>query len=284
MNIEFKNICFSYNTPLSIDLPVLNNINLNIFPGEIVGILGRSGSGKTTLIQLLNGLLKPTTGTVLIDERDLWNSGLSFTEVRKKIGLAFQFPENQFFEETVFKEIAFGLKNQNFPDVEIERRVKSIMNFLSLDSEDWYHRNPYFLSTGEKRRIALVSILVLEPEILVLDEPTAGLDASGIKLLESMVHNFLTDNRSVIIVTHNVEMICQLAQRVIVLNDGTKVFDDNVAQLLENSDRILEWGIKPPRYWQFLNLFKKNYPESFDGLISEKEFLRKLMELDEIIT
>jgi energy-coupling factor transport system ATP-binding protein len=233
---------------------VLKNINLTIGENEIVGILGQSGSGKTTLIQHFNGLLKPTGGKIFLEEKTFWTKEISMAEIRRKVGLVFQFPENQFFEETVSAEIAFGLRNLGVPVASISERVKAALEMVRMDYERMHRQNPHLLSAGEKRRVALASILAMRPKFLVLDEPTAGLDVSGIRMLKFLVREYLDGESSIVIVSHNLELLFEVVHRLIILHLGQVVFDGKTQDLLQSERDLAKWGLQLPRYLRFLPL------------------------------
>ena len=198
----------------------LNGVDLDIYPGEFVCIIGRSGSGKSTLIQHLNGLIKPTSGTVIVDGLDLSNKETSLKEVRRRIGLVFQYPEYQLFEETVRQDVAFGPKNLGLPQDEIDRRVHSAMELADLDYDAIAEKSPFELSGGQKRRVAIAGVLAMEPNVLILDEPTAGLDPYGRDYILNLVKTWHDKGRTIIMVSHSMEDVARLADRIFVMNHG----------------------------------------------------------------
>lgn len=262
MNLRLENVSFAYRSLVTEDQDALKNVNLTIASNEIVGILGQSGSGKTTLIQHFNGLLKPTRGNLFLDEKKYNSTAISMAEIRRQVGLVFQFPENQFFEETVHAEIAFGLLNQGVSAAEIPARIQAAMEMVGMDYQRMHQQNPHLLSTGEKRRVALASIVAMHPQLLVLDEPTAGLDLAGIRMLKGLVHEYLDGERSLVIVSHNLELLFEIVYRLVILHQGQIVFDGKIEELLDDPDVLRRWGLQLPRYLQFLPLVKQHQSRS----------------------
>lgn len=262
MKIRLENVTFAYQNFMAENRDVLKNINLTIAENEIVGILGQSGSGKTTLIQHFNGLLQPTQGRVLLDERKFGGRDISMAEIRRKVGLVFQFPENQFFEESVSAEVAFGLLNLGLPPESVAGRVRAAMEMVELDYDRMHQQTPHLLSAGEKRRVALASIVAMQPQLLVMDEPTAGLDLAGIRMLKFLVQAYMDGERSIVIVSHNIELLFELVHRIIILNHGKIVFDGKIQELLKNHEKLIEWGLHSPRYFRFLPLARKLHKQS----------------------
>ncbi|MCX7615759.1 MAG: energy-coupling factor transporter ATPase, partial [Clostridiales bacterium] len=221
MPIKIENLTYVYmpNTPF--EKKALDDINLEIEDGEFIGLIGHTGSGKSTLIQQLNGLLKPTSGKVYIDDISITDKGISLKNVRQKVGIVFQYPEHQLFEETIYKDIAFGPTNLGLSHEEIEKRVKRAMDFVGLDFETYKDRSPFELSGGQKRRVAIAGVLAMEPKVLILDEPTAGLDPKGrdevLKQIKRMHKEY---KMTIIMVSHSMDEVAQLADRLIVLDKG----------------------------------------------------------------
>ncbi|MFQ5638812.1 MAG: ATP-binding cassette domain-containing protein [bacterium] len=249
MKIEIENLSFRYQTYNTSVRDTLSAIHLRICQGEFVALVGPSGSGKTTLMQHLTGLLKPDSGRVLIDNIDIWDKRTNLTSLRKKIGLVFQFPEKQLFEDTVYAEIAFGPKNLAFVRSEIEQRVQWAMQQVELDFEHFQARSPYHLSEGEKRRVAIASILAMDPGCLILDEPTASLDRSGVRAISNILKKVQTKGKTVILISHNLDLVYALADRIVVINQGKISFDGKRDRLFENQKILTENGLTIPRIW-----------------------------------
>ena len=233
MNLRFENISFSYesfNSPAT----QLENISFEIRPGEMVGMVGRSGSGKTTLMQLCNGLLMPQQGRVLVDGQDINLAGYDLTALRRRLGLVFQFPETQLFAATVEEEIAFGPQQQNMTSAQFQECVTNSLHLVGLE-KSFASRNPFTLSQGEKRRVAIASVLAMNPELLILDEPTASLDARGVAEISAILRNWLTPEKTLAIISHEVELVAALCSRVLVLEKGRLFYDGATASLWGNA-------------------------------------------------
>lgn len=253
MKIELKSVFFDYQNFDNIQkngAPVLSNISMTVAQGELVGIVGASGSGKTTLVQLLNGILQPTNGNVLLEDREVEYKGESYLKWHRKVGLVSQFPEIQFFENTIFDEIAFGLRNCNVDEQEIEARVNKVLIQLNLQSISPKDTSPFHISEGQKRRIAIASILVMDPEILIFDEPTSALDFSGIKIISELIIRLNKQNRTVIVASHDMDFIYQLVTRVVVLNQGRIIFDGLKKDFFSNAKLLEKSNLKIPRILQ----------------------------------
>ncbi len=271
--LELKNVFFKYSGISGSDKNVLDNISLEFGKSECVAILGPSGSGKTTLIQQFTGLLKPVSGHVLFNGKDIWAKKFSFKELRRKIGLVFQFPESQLFEETVFKDIAYGPQKLGFTDSEIQLRTRNAMQAVGLDYDLFSSRSPFKLSEGEKRRAAIAGILAMEPGMVVFDEPTTGLDPGGIRRFEDIVNKLLNLGTSVVLITHNMDFVALVAQRVILMVKGRILFDGKPIDLFNNSNLMKASGIKVPGVVSFL----KNLNKPLPGTINRSDGLNELL-------
>ncbi|MCG8608521.1 ATP-binding cassette domain-containing protein [bacterium] len=247
MILQIENLCFRYKSIGAAERMVLRDINLRIEEGEFLAIVGASGSGKTTLMQHLTGLLKPDSGRILIDGEDLWKAPKNLTQIRRRIGLVFQFPETQLFEETVFEDVAFGPKNLGLRDSELESRVSQALQAVGINFERFRGRVPFHLSEGEKRRVAIAGTLAMQPECLVLDEPTAGLDPSGIQAMIETLQAFHSAVKTVLLISHNLDLVASLVTRVIVLGEGQVRFDGSTAELFRNLTWLRTAGLSFPR-------------------------------------
>ncbi len=244
--VELKNVSHSYSEGTIQQVTAIKNISLQISKGEMVGIIGHTGSGKSTLISHFNGLLKPASGEVLVNGVDIWKDKATLREYRFKVGLCFQYPEYQLFEETVAKDIAFGPKNMKLSEEEINRRVLKAAEFVGLKPE-LLSKSPFDLSGGEKRRAAIAGVMSMEPEILVFDEPAAGLDPEGRKDLIKLIKTYREQTGStVVIVSHSMEDIARIADRVIVINDGEIAMDGTVDEIYSRSDELRSMGLNVP--------------------------------------
>lgn len=267
MNIGLQDVSFGYKQfaqNLGNNGYILKNINLKIDHHEIIGIVGASGSGKTTLIQMLNGLLEPDQGTVLLDNKPAIYSGEFANNWHKRVGIVFQFPEMQFFENTIFDEISYALRNRNIAEEEISERVMAVAEILELPPIDLYKRSPFHLSEGQKRRVAIASILVLEPEILIFDEPTAGLDFSGITILKRIIERIYNENKIVIVVSHDVDFVAEISHRIIALSGGKIIHDSSKEDFFVNEDLLSQSHLELPQIMKLAKeLIKKGKPVKY---------------------
>ncbi|ADQ06791.1 ABC transporter related protein [Caldicellulosiruptor hydrothermalis 108] len=245
MFIEMKNVEFIYGYKTPFEKKALENINLSITKGEFIGIIGKTGSGKSTLVQLMNGLLVPQIGDVVVDGINTKDKKRA-KEIRKRVGLVFQYPEYQLFEETVYKDIAFGPQNLGFSEDEVKRRVKEVCELLEIPKE-LLEKSPFELSGGQKRRIAIAGILAMDPECIILDEPTAGLDMRGRKRIFSIIEKLHKEaKKTIILISHSLEDVAMLCERVIILNKGKIQFDGPKHQAFENVELLEKSGLLPP--------------------------------------
>ncbi len=263
--ITLSNVSYSYNKGTPLEKKALNQISLSIGKGEFVAIIGHTGSGKSTLIQHMNGLLKPDVGSIIIDGQDTKTKGLK--ELRKKVGIVFQYPEHQLFEESVYKDIEFGLLKHHIPEEERKRRIKETASILEL-SDDLLEKSPYELSGGQKRRAAIAGILVLQPEILVLDEPVAGLDPAGCKELFNIVLQLHRVKKiTVILVSHSMEIVADYAKRIIVMENGQITMDGFVDEIFSREDELRAINLSVPQITKLMQLLNQK-----DNTINSKIF------------
>lgn len=257
--IEVKNLCYTYDGSAQIVKDAIHDISFSVSSGEIIGIIGHTGSGKSTLVQHLNGLLKPASGEVLLDGENIWDDPKKIKDVRFKVGLVFQYPEYQLFEETVFADIAFGPKNMGLSSDELKERVEGICEVVGIKKE-YLYKSPFDLSGGEKRRIAIAGIMAMRPKVLVLDEPIAGLDPKGRRDIVDMISSYRkTYNATVIVISHNMDDMAVLADKLLVLNGGRLEMFDTVYNVFSNADRLKEIGLGVPAVTEVLcSLNKKD--------------------------
>lgn len=247
MSIEIKGLNSYYNRNSIYQIQALNNVNLTIEQGEFIGLIGHTGSGKSTLIQHINGLLKPDEGTVTVNGFTVDKDSKNLSQMRKSVGLVFQYPEYQLFEETVYKDIAFGPRNLGIAEQEIEQRVRDALNLVDLDYEAYAERSPFELSGGEKRRVAIAGVLAMEPTILMLDEPTAGLDPKARKdLLIELVRLHEKRNMTMIMISHSMDEISKVAKRIIAMKKGEVVMDKPIEQAFEDVSFLEQIGLDIP--------------------------------------
>jgi len=236
----------------------LDNINLTINEKDFIGLIGHTGSGKSTLVQHLNGLIKPTSGRVIVDGIDTKDANGNLLKVRQKVGLVFQYPEHQLFEETIYKDIAFGPSNLGLDEGEIYNRVKTAMELVGLDFEKLKDRSPFELSGGQKRRVAIAGVLAMEPKVLVLDEPTAGLDPRGRdEILGRIKKLYEEKNITIILVSHSMEDIAKLVNRIVVMHRGKIVMDGETKEVFKQVEKLEQIGLGIPQITSFMRKFKE---------------------------
>ncbi len=252
MQIRLENVSHVYalNTPF--ETTALSNINLTIGENEFIGLVGHTGSGKSTLIQILNGLIIPTSGKVYIDNKEI-KEYKSLVDIRKRIGIVFQYPEDQFFEDTVFNEIAYGLKNMGLSQEVIEKRVSNVLSMVGLDPLTFKERSPFTLSGGEKRRLAIAVILAMRPDVIIFDEPGVGLDPKSKQKIFELIRNLYKNGISVIMVSHDMDVVASLSTRVIVMNNGRIILDQTpYIVFIENRELLEEIGLEIPEVSKIL--------------------------------
>lgn len=239
----------------------IQDVNLSIEEGEMVGVIGHTGSGKSTLIQHLNGLLKPTSGKIYIDGEDMWADKTKLRDIRFKVGLVFQYPEYQLFEETVYKDISFGPKNMGLSDEEVDRRVRQAAAFVNV-TEEMMHKSPFELSGGQKRRVAIAGVLAMNPKVLILDEPTAGLDPKGRDRILGQIQEYQKDQKNtVLIVSHSMEDVAKFAHKVLVMNQSKVFMYDDTEKVFEHAEEIEKMGLAVPQVTRiFTRLAQMGYP------------------------
>lgn len=278
--LETKDLSFLYSKGTSSEVAAINDINIKINRGELVGIIGHTGSGKSTLIEHFNAILKPTSGSVFLDGNDIWRDKKNIRAVRFKVGVCFQYPEYQLFEDTVEKDIAFGPKNMGLSDEEIRIRVRESAAYVGLD-ESYLEKSPFDLSGGEKRRVAIAGVMAMKPEVLVLDEPCAGLDPIGRKTVLDLIVDYKkrTDG-TVIVVSHSMEDISRIATKILVMNGSRLAYYDTVKNVFSHADELLSMGLDIPQITQlFLKLKNAGYNVRTDVYTldeAEKELLKLL--------
>ena len=247
MSIEVKNLNYVYNEGFPGETLALDNVNFRLEDGEIVGIIGHTGSGKSTLLQQLNGLLKPKSGTIVVGDTVITDSSTSMLDVRKRIGLVFQYPEYQLFEETVAKDVAYGPSNLGLEQEEIDRRVKDALELVGLDYEQVKNASPFELSGGQKRSVAIAGVIAMKPEVLILDEPTAGLNPKAHRDILDMVRAIHEEeNNIIILVSHDMDDIAAMSDRVLVMNKGTVVMNGTPGQVFARRDELTAIGLEVP--------------------------------------
>ena len=259
MDINFKNVSFIYGEKTPFEKLALDNIDLTIKKGEFVGIIGHTGSGKSTLIQHFNGILKPTSGDVFIGDMNTKDKELAKSGLRYKIGLVFQYPEYQLFEETIEKDIAFGPRNMGLSEEEVTERVKEAMEIVGLDYETKKDKSPFEISGGQKRRVAIAGILAMKPDILILDEPTAGLDPKGRDELFFQIKNLYEKNNiTIVLISHSMEDVAKLVNRIIIMKDGHIHLDKKTKEAFSDVDDLKKVGLNVPQITELMDVLRKN--------------------------
>ena len=262
MSIVIEHLNYVYMTGGPYETKALSDVNLTIHDGEFIGLIGHTGSGKSTLVQHLNGLIMPTSGRVLVDGMDLADKGTDRRAVRQRVGLVFQYPENQLFEETVEKDIAFGPKNLGLDDAEIDRRVRDAMRRVALDYDRLHERSVFELSGGQMRRVAIAGVLAMEPQVLVLDEPCAGLDPRGREEILGLIKKLHEEaGTTIVMVSHSMDDVASLAERVIVMNHGELVMDGAPRDVFACGEELRGMGLDVP---QAVQLADKPRERGFD--------------------
>ena len=280
MPIQIEHLTHTYMPGSPFSAVALRDITLTIEDGELIGLLGHTGSGKTTLVQHLNGLIKPTEGKVIVDGLDISEKGTSLLEVRRKVGLVFQYPEYQLFEETVAKDIAFGPKNLGLSEEEIDRRVRTAMEKVGLDYEEIAERSPFELSGGQMRRVAIAGVLAMQPKVLVLDEPTAGLDPAGRRSILDMIRQLhAAGGLTVIMVSHSMDDISTLATRLIVMSRGELAMTGTPREVFKNRELLASIGLGVPQAAELAFQLREAGFELPDDLYTADELYDAILKL-----
>ncbi len=283
MSIKVENLTHTYMPKTPFEKVALDNVNIEIEDGEFVALIGHTGSGKSTFIQHLNGLLEATSGTIIVDGLDITKKQINLTDVRKKVGLVFQYPEYQIFEETIAKDIAFGPKNLGLTEDEIKTRVIESMKMVGLDYETYKDQSPFDLSGGQKRRVAIAGVIAMKPTTLILDEPTAGLDPKGRDdILEQISKLHKEYNMTIILVSHSMEDVAKIAQRIVVMNHGKVELQGKPSEVFKEVDKLEKIGLGVPQVTYLVRELRKKGFEISDDIFTiegaKKELLRILKE------
>ncbi|MBU3160214.1 energy-coupling factor transporter ATPase [Clostridium frigoris] len=248
MSIKIENLTYIYMPKTPFEKKAIDDVSIEIKQGEFVALIGHTGSGKSTLIQHINGLLKPTSGTILVDDIDITKKKVKLTSIRKKVGLVFQYPEYQLFEETIEKDISFGPRNLGLDNDEINRRVQSAMKIVGLDYGEYKDKSPFEISGGQKRRVAIAGVVAMEPRVLILDEPTAGLDPKGRDdILNKIVELYKANNMTIILVSHSMEDVAKVANRILVMDKGKCILDGTPEKIFREIDTLESVGLAVPQ-------------------------------------
>lgn len=257
MAIKIENLTYIYSPKTAYERIALDKINIEINDGDFIGLIGHTGSGKSTLVQHLNGLLKANSGSIYYNGQNIYDEGYNFRELRSKVGLVFQYPEHQLFGATIFEDVAFGPTNQGLSKAEIEEKTKKALAMVGI-SENMYETSPFEISGGQKRRVAIAGVLAMEPDVLVLDEPTAGLDPKGRdEILEQIRKLHLENNITIVLVSHSMEDVAKYANRIIVMNNGQVMFNDEPKAVFAHYKKLEEIGLAAPAVTYIMNGLKE---------------------------
>ncbi len=277
--IEFKNVNYIYNQKTSKETRALCDVNLKIDDGEFLAIIGHTGSGKSTLIQLMDGLLKGATGEILVDGKNIEDKDFNKRELRKKVGLVFQNPENQLFEETVLKDVCFGPKNMGLSNEEAEKKAIEALRLVEVPKES-YNKSVFELSGGQKRRVAIAGVLAMDPEVLILDEPTSGLDPQGRNMIMEQVKKLHEKKGvSIVWVSHNMEQVALHAKRIVVMNDGKVAMDDTTRNIFARGDELEQMGLKVPQVTSVMHELKNAGLDVDTSVLSVEEAKDNLLKV-----
>jgi energy-coupling factor transport system ATP-binding protein len=278
MSIDIKNICYTYMRGTPFEKKALDDVSVSIDKGEIVAVIGHTGSGKSTLVQHLNGLLKPDAGQVAVDDVNLAGKDAAAKKARQLVGMVFQYPEHQIFAETVYEDIAFGPRNRGFQPEEVDKQVREAMAFVGLDFETFAKRSPFQLSGGQMRRVAIAGVVAMNPDYLVLDEPSAGLDPrSRNAVFKEIMALHQSRGIAIVLVTHSMEEAVKYAKRLLVINQGKILFDGNPADIFRNhQQKLVEVGMDEPQVFKLADLLRRQGMELPQGITDELTLLQMI--------
>ena len=278
--LETKNLTYTYGVGTPFEKTAVENVNLSVEKGAFVGVIGHTGSGKSTLIQMLNGLIRPTSGQVLLNGEDIWAKPKEIRRVRFQVGMVFQYPEYQLFEETIAKDIAFGPKNQGLSEEEIDQRVRRAMAHVHLDYDKYAERSPFDLSGGQMRRVAIAGVLAMEPKVLILDEPAAGLDPRGRERILGMLQELHREGGvTIVMVSHSMDDCARLATRMIVMSKGELVLTDTPRNVFRQGDLMRSIGLGVPEAAELCGRLRAAGLQLPDDLFTQEELHDHLLRL-----
>lgn len=277
--LELKNLSYTYGIGTPFEKNAVSDVSFSVNEGELIGIIGHTGSGKSTLVQMLNGLIKPTSGQVLLDGIDIWNKPKEIRKIRFKVGMVFQYPEYQLFEETVYKDISFGPSNKGLSADEIDKEVRKAARFTGVKDE-LLNKSPFDLSGGEKRRVAIAGVIAMDPDVLVLDEPTAGLDPMGRDVLLSQIVRYHKERKNtVLLVSHSMEDIARVADKIVVMNKSELVMFDETQKVFARGDELEKIGLRIPQITKIMSQLKKRGVEVPEGILTVESAVDYLLPL-----
>jgi ABC-type cobalt transport system, ATPase component len=280
MPIRVEHLTFIYMQGTPFESKALDDVSVEINDGEFVGLIGHTGSGKSTLVQHLNGLLKPTSGKIFVDDIDITQKGVSLRSVRQKVGLVFQYPEHQLFEETIYKDVAFGPKNLGLSESEIDEKVSQALKMVGIDYEESKGKSPFDLSGGQRRRVAIAGVLAMDPKVLVLDEPTAGLDPRGRDAILNEI-KMLHDKykKTIVLVSHSMEDIAKIVNKIIVMSDGKCVMVGSPREIFGMSDKLLSIGLGIPQVTTLVKKLKEKGINIKEDILTVDEAKKELLKV-----
>ncbi len=278
MSINLENVFYTYMTGTPFERQALNDVSVSIDKGEILAIIGHTGSGKSTLVQHLNGLIKPLSGKVTIDDIDIAGRGGEVKKARQQVGMVFQYPEHQIFAETVYEDIAFGPRNRGFSAEEVDKQVHEAMAFVGLDFDTFSQRSPFQLSGGQMRRVAIAGVVAMNPDYLVLDEPSAGLDPrSRNAVFKEILALHKERGIAIVLVTHSMEEAAKYANRMLVINKGKILFDGKPAEIFsQHKDELVEVGMDEPQIYKLSALLRSKGLDIADGITDSAELVKNI--------
>ncbi|KPU42603.1 energy-coupling factor transporter ATP-binding protein EcfA2 [Oxobacter pfennigii] len=278
MPIKVENLTYIYMPGTPFESTALDNVTLQINDGEFVGLIGHTGSGKSTLVQHLNGLLKASSGKIFVDDIEITAKGTNLKAVRQKVGLVFQYPEHQLFEETVYKDVAFGPKNLGLSNEEVDLKVRQALEMVGLDYEESKVKSPFDLSGGQRRRVAIAGVLAMDPKVLILDEPTAGLDPRGRDAILGEIKSLHDKyNKTTILVSHSMEDIAKLVDRIIVMNEGRCILTGSPKDIFKEADTLIKVGLGIPQVTALARELKSKGIDFKDDVLTIEEAKQEII-------
>lgn len=280
MSIKVENLTYKYMTGTPFEKTALDSVSLEIESGEFIGLIGHTGSGKSTLIQQLNGLLKPTSGSIYIDGENITEKGFELRRVRQKVGLVFQYPEHQLFEETVYKDVSFGPINLGLNEAEVDERVKRALKVVGLNFDEVCDKSPFDLSGGQRRRVAIAGVLAMEPKILILDEPTAGLDPRGRDEILGQIKKLHEEYKiTIILVSHSMEDVAKLVDRLVVMYKGKNILTGHPREIFKEIETLEGIGLAVPQVTYLVRRLREKGYNISDNIITVEEARNELIRI-----
>ncbi|MBP5600440.1 MAG: energy-coupling factor transporter ATPase [Lachnospiraceae bacterium] len=277
MSIIVNHVTYRYNAGTAMENTALNDVNIKINDSEFIGLIGHTGSGKSTLVQHLNGLIKPTEGGIYVDGADIWDEGYDLKKLRGEVGLVFQYPEHQLFETDVFTDVCFGPKNLGLSEKEIQLRAYEALKMVGIEDE-YFYQSPFDLSGGQKRRVAIAGVLAMKPKVLVLDEPTAGLDPKGRdELLDKLSSIRKETGCTIVLVSHSMEDVANYADRIVVMDKGTVVYDDTPRNVFKHYKELKEMGLGVPQITETMYALKEAGFNVSTDIITIEEAVKEIL-------